>query len=145
MVTFDNLGASRTRVHLEMSYDPEGFVENMGDKLGFVSRRVEGDLKRFKDFIESRGSETGAWRGEIKNPDVPGGHTPGDTRTTDSGKGSGQHPNMEGSDKPAGWALDDSTSDRARMESSQGTLDGVGIDSDSSMDRGRPDAGRDLR
>ena len=48
-----------------MSYDPQGFVEKAGDTLGFVSRRVEGDLKRFKEFIEGRGSETGAWRGEI--------------------------------------------------------------------------------
>ena len=45
--------------------NPQGFVENVGDALGFVSRRVEGDLERFKTFIESRGTETGAWRGEI--------------------------------------------------------------------------------
>ncbi len=77
MVKFDSLGPALTRVHLEMSYDPEGFSENVGDKLGFVSRRVEGDLERFKDFIERRGAETGGWRGEIHNPDVPGGHTRG--------------------------------------------------------------------
>jgi hypothetical protein len=111
MVTFDNLGATKTRVHLEMSYDPEGFVENMGDKLGFFSRRVEGDLKRFKEFIESRGSQTGGWRGEIKNPDVSGGHTLGDTSAMPSDKGSGQHANMEGSEpKPSGWALGDDES-----------------------------------
>lgn len=77
MVTFENLGANKTRVHLEMSYDPEGFVENLGDKLGMMSRRVEGDLKRFKEFVETRGIETGAWRGELENPNVPGGHTRG--------------------------------------------------------------------
>src|SRR5688572_28683530 len=71
MVTFDNLGPAKTRVHLEMSYDPEGFVENVGDALGFMNRRVEGDLKRFKEYIEARGIETGAWRGEIENPDAP--------------------------------------------------------------------------
>lgn len=86
MVTFDNLGANKTRVHLEMSYDPEGFVENVGDKLGMMSRRVEGDLKRFKEFVEARGEETGAWRGELENPSVPGGHTRGDTSARDSGK-----------------------------------------------------------
>jgi hypothetical protein len=31
-----------------------------------VSRRVEGDLERFKEFIESRGQETGAWRGDVQ-------------------------------------------------------------------------------
>lgn len=94
IVTFDPLGAERTRVHLEMSYDPEGFVENVGDMLGFMSRRVEGDLERFKDFIESRGSETGAWRGEIENPDAPGGHTRGKGNPTHSG----QEANLEGRD-----------------------------------------------
>jgi uncharacterized membrane protein len=46
--------------------DPEGMVENLGDALGFVSRRVEGDLQRFKEFIEERGVQTGGWRGEIR-------------------------------------------------------------------------------
>src|SRR6185295_6746577 len=43
MVTFDALDPGKTRVHLEMSYDPEGFVESVGDALGFVTRRVQGD------------------------------------------------------------------------------------------------------
>lgn len=66
VVTFHRLDANTTRVMLQLDYDPEGVVENVGDALGFVSRRVEGDLKRFKKFIESRGSATGAWRGEIE-------------------------------------------------------------------------------
>ena len=44
-----------TRITLRLDYDPEGMVETTGDKLGFVSRRVEGDLERFKDFIEESG------------------------------------------------------------------------------------------
>ena len=48
-----------------MEYDPEDFKESVGGALGFASRRVEGDLKRFKEFIEARGMETGGWRGEI--------------------------------------------------------------------------------
>ena len=51
-----------------MEYDPEGIVEEIGDKLGLVTRRVEGDLNRFKEFIESRGVETGAWRGRVERP-----------------------------------------------------------------------------
>lgn len=65
VVTFHRISENETRVMLQMDYDPEGVVENVGDMLGVVSRRVEGDLERFKEFIESRGQETGAWRGTI--------------------------------------------------------------------------------
>jgi uncharacterized membrane protein len=65
LVTFDKLTDNQTKVSLSIAYDPEGPVENAGDAMGILSRRIEGDLKRFKEFIESRGSETGAWRGEI--------------------------------------------------------------------------------
>ena len=63
VVTFHRLDDNTTRVMLQLDYDPEGVVENVGDALGFVSRRVEGDLERFKEFVEARGQETGAWRG----------------------------------------------------------------------------------
>jgi uncharacterized membrane protein len=66
-VRFDKAGGGETRVTLEIAYEPEGVVENVADALGIVSMRVKGDLKRFKQFVESRGRETGAWRGEI-NP-----------------------------------------------------------------------------
>ena len=69
-VSFDRLGDQRTRVHLELEYEPEGLVENVGDFLGLVSRRAQGDLERFKEFIERRGHETGAWRGRIPSPDT---------------------------------------------------------------------------
>ena len=65
VVTFHRLGPSTTRVMLQLEFDPQGIVEQVGDKLGFVSRRVKGDLERFKRFIEDRGDETGAWRGEV--------------------------------------------------------------------------------
>jgi uncharacterized membrane protein len=65
MASFHPVGPEITRVTLRIDYEPEGFVEGTGDKLGFVSRRVEGDLKRFKEFIEARGEETGAWRGAV--------------------------------------------------------------------------------
>jgi uncharacterized membrane protein len=66
VVTFHRIDDTTTRVMLQMDYDPEGFAENVGDALGFVDRRVAGDLERFKEFIEQRGLETGGWRGEIK-------------------------------------------------------------------------------
>ena len=65
VVTFHRIGDMQTRVTLQMDYDPEGFVENIGDKLGMMGHRLEDDLKKFKEFIESRGSATGAWRGEV--------------------------------------------------------------------------------
>lgn len=64
-VIFEKVDDEKTRVKLTMEYDPEGFIEKAGDVLGVASRRIEGDLKRFKQFIESRGTETGAWRGTI--------------------------------------------------------------------------------
>ncbi len=63
-VTFASEG-SGTRVFLDLDVEPQGLVETIGDKLGFVSKQAEGDLKRFKEFIESRNTETGAWRGEV--------------------------------------------------------------------------------
>jgi len=67
VVTFHRLAEDRTRVTLQLDMEPEGIVEQAGDKLGIVSRRADGDLHRFKDFMESRGHETGAWRGEVTN------------------------------------------------------------------------------
>jgi uncharacterized membrane protein len=76
IVTFMPEGNDRTRVTLRLDYDPQGAVENMGSATGVVGHRVEGDLKRYKDYIESRGHETGAWRGEIHGGDVErGGET----------------------------------------------------------------------
>ena len=65
VVTFRPVGPDTTEVTLQLDFEPEGAVEKAGEKLGFVSKRAEGDLKRFKEFIESRGTETGAWRGEV--------------------------------------------------------------------------------
>ena len=66
VVTFHRVSDESTRVTLQMDVDPEGMVENVGTALGFLERRVKGDLERFKEFIESRGQETGAWRGTIE-------------------------------------------------------------------------------
>jgi uncharacterized membrane protein len=65
VVTFHRIDESTTRVTLQLDTEPEGLIENIGDKLGLVRRRIAGDLERFKKFIESRGVETGAWRGEV--------------------------------------------------------------------------------
>ncbi len=68
VVTFHRLDERRTRVMLQLEFEPESPTEAVGDKLGFVTRRAKGDLERFKEYIESRGSETGGWRGEVERP-----------------------------------------------------------------------------
>ncbi|TWP52295.1 SRPBCC family protein [Lentzea tibetensis] len=68
VVTFHRIDNDTTRVHLQMEYEPETLTEKAGAALGVVEHRVNGDLKRFKEFIESRGTETGAWRGDVEPP-----------------------------------------------------------------------------
>jgi uncharacterized membrane protein len=64
-VRFEPIGQNRTRVRLVMSYAPEGAVESVGSMLGAVNAQLQTSVEQFKSFIESRGSETGAWRGEV--------------------------------------------------------------------------------
>src|ERR687894_107332 len=66
VVTFHRIDDARTRVMVQMDFVPEGLKEKLGDVLGAPDRRVRGDLQRFKELIESRGAETGGWRGEVK-------------------------------------------------------------------------------
>jgi uncharacterized membrane protein len=75
-VEFTPIGADETEVRVHMEYEPEGAVESIGSMLHAADARVKGDLERFKEFIESRGEETGAWRGEI------GGGKGADSRRT---------------------------------------------------------------
>jgi len=65
VVTFHRLSDSMSRVMLQLDYEPEGVVENVGDAVGVVSAQVQGDLERFKEYIEAHGHESGAWRGEV--------------------------------------------------------------------------------
>jgi HSP20 family molecular chaperone IbpA len=72
-VEFRSVAPDRTLVWLTMDYEPDGLVENVGDALGLMSRRVQGDLERFREFIEARGRPTGAWRGEVHGSgEMPG-------------------------------------------------------------------------
>ncbi|HEX5949069.1 MAG TPA: SRPBCC family protein [Actinomycetota bacterium] len=65
VVTFHRLDDTMTRVMLQLEWEPGDLAEKVGDWTGMVTTRVKGDLERFKEFIEARGAETGAWRGEI--------------------------------------------------------------------------------
>jgi uncharacterized membrane protein len=66
VVSFQPLGSEETRVTVRLNYEPKGMTEKIGDALGMVSRRVQGDLERFKDFTEARGHATGSWRGTVR-------------------------------------------------------------------------------
>ena len=71
-VGFADLGSGQTQVTLRIEVEPEGVIEQAGTAVGVLDRTVEGDLERFKEFIESRGTETGAWRGEVKQGQTVG-------------------------------------------------------------------------
>ena len=63
---FHQIAEDTTRVMVQMDWEPDGAVETVGATVGADSRRVKGDLERFKELIEQRGTESGAWRGEVK-------------------------------------------------------------------------------
>ena len=65
VVTFHKLSDTRSRLMLQLDMEPEGLVEKAGDKLGVVARQAKSDMENFKTFIESRATETGAWRGDV--------------------------------------------------------------------------------
>lgn len=96
VVTFDRIDDDTTRVTLQMEYDPEGFAETAADWLQLVRMRVVGDVKRFKQFVEASGRQTGGWRG-----DVPGQHQQGSTY---DGEGT-VPPGTVGGDLPQGGTL----------------------------------------
>ena len=72
VVTFHRISDGRTRIMLQLEYEPQGAVESIGDALGFVKGQVKADLDHFKEFIETSGRETGAWRGEVQRSPVEG-------------------------------------------------------------------------
>ena len=65
VVTFHRLSDTTTRLMVQIDWETESLVEKLGAAVGVDDAQVKGDLKRFKEFIESRGAETGAWRGDV--------------------------------------------------------------------------------
>ncbi|HWJ66534.1 MAG TPA: SRPBCC family protein [Nocardioides sp.] len=65
VVTFHKLDDDRARVMVQLDWQPSGVAEKVGSAINVDERRVKGDLERFKQFIEARGHETGAWRGDV--------------------------------------------------------------------------------
>jgi uncharacterized membrane protein len=98
-VTFEPLGPSTTRVQLALDLEPQDLVEKVGQGLGLVSRRAQEDLNRFRQFIEDRFSETGAWRGQIRNGEVDGaGRSPLEAPPDVDPEGSGTPHSRDGVD-----------------------------------------------
>jgi uncharacterized membrane protein len=64
-VRFEPLGPDRTRIDVTLTWEPEGLVQAAADKVGISDRAIQVDLERFKELVESRGVESGAWRGEV--------------------------------------------------------------------------------
>ncbi|CUI08956.1 SRPBCC family protein [Massilia antarctica] len=71
-VTFNALPGGRTTVTLDLYYEPQDAVETIGDMVGAVRMQARSNLQRFKDMLEKRGSETGAWRGAIAKESTTG-------------------------------------------------------------------------
>jgi uncharacterized membrane protein len=65
VVTFHKLDENTTRVTAQIDWDPQGLLEKIGSVVGAGSHAVKKDLDNFKKFIEGRGGETGAWRGDV--------------------------------------------------------------------------------
>src|SRR5690606_38591984 len=68
VVTFHRLDDMKSRVTVQLDWPTEGMAEKIGAAVGADDMQVKSDLKRFKEFIESRGSATGAWRGDVDRP-----------------------------------------------------------------------------
>ena len=72
-VRFERLGDDRARVHVRITWETEGVVEAVGEVVGADERGVKADLQRFKQLVEERGRETGAWRSEVREGEVTSG------------------------------------------------------------------------
>ena len=72
VVTFHRLGDDSTKIMVQLDFEPKGVMQKVGSALGSDDRQVKGDLERFKEFVETRGAETGAWRGEVSSGSTTG-------------------------------------------------------------------------
>jgi len=66
VVTFHRLSDDRSRVMLQMAYEPERWSEKVGDFLGMLTRSIESDLRSFKTFVERNGDRVEGWRGRVR-------------------------------------------------------------------------------
>jgi uncharacterized membrane protein len=65
VVTFHRLGDTTTRVTVQLDWEATGLLEKLGGALGVDNHAIKKDLKNFKEYIEAKGVEDGAWRGDV--------------------------------------------------------------------------------
>ena len=65
VITFHKLDDGKSRLAVQIDWEPEGFVEKAGALLQVDDIQVGRDLEKFKELIEAQGMETGGWRGDI--------------------------------------------------------------------------------
>lgn len=127
-VTFSDVGDGSTEINLELTIDPEGLVEKVGDMTGAIDARAAGDLRRFKEFIESRGGqETGEWRGTVEDGNVESGSGSG-SGSGMAGSGSG----MAGSDSATFGSGPDTFGEEGRVAGGTGQQRSGGLREDRS-------------
>lgn len=103
-VWFESLGPDETKVNVELTWEPESAMEKIGAAVGLDSRQVASDLKKFKEFIESRGSETGAWRESVNDGEVES--QAGSAGTAGAGAGIGYGSPDDGTGYASGSGMD---------------------------------------
>ena len=127
-VRFAPAGADRTRVTLALEYDPEGIGEQVGDKLGFVERRVKGDLEKFKSLIEDAGYASGAWRGHVPGAAGTPGVEAAASSQGDSGKaGISAKTAVAGAAAAAAGLAGAAAAAKKRSDSDDETTEDVGV------------------
>jgi hypothetical protein len=99
-VSFAAITPTRCRVFVQINYEAEGMMEKAGSMLGIDTARVKKDLNQFKEFLEERGQETGAWRGTVEPgvgavSDQPPSAHPGERESTRMTSGREKGPDEE--------------------------------------------------
>jgi hypothetical protein len=124
-VTFEDIGGGQTSVRLTLEYEPEGFVEKVGDKLNVVENQTEHDLERFKALIEAEGYASGAWRGTVA--DMPG--TPG-VQDAAASRGDSGKAGVSGKLAAAAAAAAAATAVGVAAATKKGTSDATDVETD---------------
>jgi hypothetical protein len=129
-VTFEDLGGDQTSVSLFLEYEPEGLVEKAGDAMNVVERQAEGDLTRFKEFIESEEYATGAWRGSVDSEGHVG--TPG-VESASASRGDDGKAGLSGKAVAAGVAVATAAAAAAVVGSKKRSDDGTDVTDDTDV------------
>lgn len=67
IIRFTPLDANHTKVKVHFEWAPETLTEKARAALKIDEMQVKTDMRKFKEFIVARGTETGAWRGDVED------------------------------------------------------------------------------